>query len=375
MIDLEALDRAPRRRHPRLGGRGGRRARVHPQRGVAAGEAAGAADRGTAPRAGRSRRHAHRARAPPRRRRAGGCCATSSRSRPTCTARPSRWSATCDWRRSPPRCAAWSRRSSATCCAPTPTSAITLVEREPWDTVALVADGRLEVGLVHTWGDVALELPEHLVRTSVAADVADVIVHRDHPLAGRDVLTPHDLVDEGWVATPGGHDLPPVAEPDVRRHRPPPPDRARVRWSSSRTSPLVGAGLGIALVPRLGRGAARRRPGRRTRLRPGADPRRGRRAPAHDGRLARRRGRGRGPLVSRHRGRRRERARRGPRLSTAPHCGRRPRTECRLDTTRRRWDSLGHASPHPRRGQQAEPSGLRSITTTNGRSPPCCGPF
>ena len=33
-----------------------------------------------------------------------------------------------------PRCAAWSRRSSATCCDEHPDLALTLTEREPWDT-------------------------------------------------------------------------------------------------------------------------------------------------------------------------------------------------------------------------------------------------
>ncbi len=131
---------------------------------------------------------------------------------------------------------------------------ITLVEREPWDTVALVADGRLEVGLVHTWGDVALDLPDHLVPTSVASDVADVIVHVDHPLAGRAVLTPRDLVDEGWIATPEGT----ICRQWLSRMYDGTGSRPRIAHVSMEFEShlaLVRAGLGIALVPRLGRAA------------------------------------------------------------------------------------------------------------------------
>lgn len=134
-----------------------------------------------------------------------------------------------------------------------PGLSIALVEREPWETVTLVADGRIEVGLVHTWGDVALELPEHLVRTSVAADVADVVLHRDHPLAAREVLTPHDLVDEGWIATPEGT----ICRQWLSRMYDGTGRRPRIAHESLEFAShlaLVGAGLGIALVPRLGRG-------------------------------------------------------------------------------------------------------------------------
>ncbi len=130
---------------------------------------------------------------------------------------------------------------------------IALVEREPWETVALVADGRLEVGLVHTWGDVALDLPDHVLRTSVAADVADVILHVDHPLAGRASLTPHDLVGEAWIATPEGM----ICRQWLSRMYDGTGAHPRIAHESIEYAchlALVGVGLGIALVPRLGRG-------------------------------------------------------------------------------------------------------------------------
>ena len=129
---------------------------------------------------------------------------------------------------------------------------VSLVEHEPWDTVDLVATGQVELGLFHTWGDVPVDVPDHLVRTEVARDVADVVVHRDHPLAGRSSVTPADLVDEGWVATPEGticrQWLSRMYDGTGRR-----PRIAHVSMEFESHLALVRAGLGIALIPRLGR--------------------------------------------------------------------------------------------------------------------------
>lgn len=66
-----------------------------------------------------------------------------------------------------------------------PKLSLSLVEREPWETVDLVATGQIDIGVVHTWGDLPIDVPGHVLRTSVSSDVADVIVHRDHHLAKR----------------------------------------------------------------------------------------------------------------------------------------------------------------------------------------------
>ena len=133
-----------------------------------------------------------------------------------------------------------------------PDLSIALSEREPWDTIDLVASGQCEIGLVHGWGDVPLAIPEHLARTSVASDVADVIVHRTHPLAGRRAVTPRDLVDEGWIATLEGT----ICRQWLTRMYDGTGRLPRIAHQSMEFDShlaLVRAGLGIALVPRLGR--------------------------------------------------------------------------------------------------------------------------
>src|ERR1700729_1519454 len=80
--------------------------------------------------------------------------------------------------------------------APHPGLRVSLTEREPWDTVDLVATGQTDLGVAHSWGDVPLSVPAHVASTTIARDLADVIVRRDHPLAARPVVTPRDLAGE-----------------------------------------------------------------------------------------------------------------------------------------------------------------------------------
>lgn len=133
-----------------------------------------------------------------------------------------------------------------------PDLTLTLSEREPWDTVDLVATGHSEIGVVHSWGDVPLSIPDHLVTTELHRDIADVIAHRDHPLAQLAKVTPHDLVAEDWIATPDGT----ICRQWLNRmyagtgHL---PRIAHVSAEFDSHLALVRAGLGIALVPRLGR--------------------------------------------------------------------------------------------------------------------------
>jgi DNA-binding transcriptional LysR family regulator len=129
---------------------------------------------------------------------------------------------------------------------------ITLEEREPWDTVDLVASGHSDVGVVHSWGDQPVLVPEHVQSSVIAHDEADVLLPRDHRLAERQRLATIDLIDEVWIATPPGTicrawlDRMYVGTNRV-------PRIAHVAMEFDSHIALVDAGLGIALVPRLGR--------------------------------------------------------------------------------------------------------------------------
>jgi DNA-binding transcriptional LysR family regulator len=129
---------------------------------------------------------------------------------------------------------------------------VTIAEREPWDAISLVASGQADLGVAHSWGDVPLPVPDHLARTTLAHDLAEVIVRRDSPLASRTVVTPPDLADQDWVATPEGticrQWLYRMFDRTGRL-----PRIAHVSMEFDSHLALVRAGLGIALIPRLGR--------------------------------------------------------------------------------------------------------------------------
>lgn len=129
---------------------------------------------------------------------------------------------------------------------------VPLRESEPWETIALVASGQRDLGIVHRWGGVALAMPDHLVETPLFTDVADVILRRDHPLAGAASLTPTDLADEDWIATFDST----ICRQWLRRLFDGVSNAPRIVHESMEFEnhlELVRAGLGVALVPRMGR--------------------------------------------------------------------------------------------------------------------------
>ncbi|MDR7188034.1 DNA-binding transcriptional LysR family regulator [Microbacterium sp. BE35] len=134
-----------------------------------------------------------------------------------------------------------------------PDLSVPLRESEPWETIALVASGQRDLGIVHRWGGVALAMPDHLVSTPLFTDVADVILHRDHPLAGRTVLHPGELAGQVWVATFEAT----ICRQWLRRLFDGVPNAPRIVHESMEFQnhlELARAGRAVALVPRLGRG-------------------------------------------------------------------------------------------------------------------------
>ncbi|WP_136587371.1 LysR family transcriptional regulator [Microbacterium hydrothermale] len=127
-------------------------------------------------------------------------------------------------------------------------------ESEPWETVALVASGQRDLGIAHQWGGVALAIPDNLVVTPLFTDVADVIVHRSHRLATREVVHPVDLADEAWVATFETT----ICRQWLRRLFDGIRNAPRVVFESMEFEnhlELARTGAVVALVPRLGRAA------------------------------------------------------------------------------------------------------------------------
>ncbi len=133
-----------------------------------------------------------------------------------------------------------------------PDLSLRVMEKEPWDAIDLVADGQCEISVVHNWGDVPLAIPEHLVSRSLMHDEAHVLVPAGHHLANRKRVTPKELVEEDWIATPEGT----ICREWLHRMYDGTGKLPRITHQSMEFDShvaLVRAGLGIALVPQLGR--------------------------------------------------------------------------------------------------------------------------
>lgn len=126
-------------------------------------------------------------------------------------------------------------------------------EIDPWDAVEAVATGSHDLALAHNWEPLPLAIPDHVEVRHLGRDLADVLVHRSHPLAARHRLSVRDVVDEEWVSVAAGsicHQWLVKMHADVGRA----PRVAHVALEFATHVALVAHGHCIALVPRLGRG-------------------------------------------------------------------------------------------------------------------------
>jgi DNA-binding transcriptional LysR family regulator len=134
-----------------------------------------------------------------------------------------------------------------------PALELRMEEIDPPDAIEAVTRGELDLAVVHDWQNAPLALPESLSRTAVGEDVADVVLPAGHPLADRDALVPADLAHERWICQPPGticHDwlIKTFRGAGVE------PDQAFRIGEYQTQLALLARGIGVALLPRLGRG-------------------------------------------------------------------------------------------------------------------------
>ncbi|MEO6089960.1 MAG: LysR family transcriptional regulator [Umezawaea sp.] len=127
------------------------------------------------------------------------------------------------------------------------------VEMDPPDALEAVARGELDMAVTHDWVNAPLAVPESLSRNTLGEDYADVLLPLTHPLATRDSLVPEDLAGQRWICQPEGticHDW------LVKTFRTAgiEPDLAHRVGEYETQLALLAHGVGIALLPRLGRG-------------------------------------------------------------------------------------------------------------------------
>lgn len=128
-----------------------------------------------------------------------------------------------------------------------------LIEVDPHLSIDLAAQGVIDIAVAHDWDIAPLPAPDGLERAVIGDDLCDVLVPAGHPLAGLGPLRREDLSGQRWICQPPGsvcHDWL-VRTLRASGHE---PDLAYQASENHTQIALVAAGLGIALMPRLGRG-------------------------------------------------------------------------------------------------------------------------
>ncbi|MFF7328663.1 LysR substrate-binding domain-containing protein [Streptomyces sp. NPDC008150] len=129
-----------------------------------------------------------------------------------------------------------------------------LSEVDPHLSVDLVAKGAVDLAVAHDWDIAPLPAPEGVDHAFIGEDPCDLLVPEGHPFAARTAVRREDLGGERWICQPPGrvcHDWL-VRTLRAAGHE---PDIVHQADENPTLVALVAAGLGVALLPRLGRGA------------------------------------------------------------------------------------------------------------------------
>jgi molybdate transport repressor ModE-like protein len=134
-----------------------------------------------------------------------------------------------------------------------PSLDLRLIEVDAHLSVDLVLRGAVDLAVAHDWDIAPLPAPEGLKRVVIGDDRCDVLVPAGHRLAARGSVLRSDVAPERWICQPPGsvcHDwlVRTLRESGTE------PDMAYQVGEYRTQVALVAEGLGIALVPRLGRG-------------------------------------------------------------------------------------------------------------------------
>jgi DNA-binding transcriptional LysR family regulator len=138
-----------------------------------------------------------------------------------------------------------------------PQLTVVLRELEPVEGVGLLVRRDVDLAIAQDWENAPLALPEGVSKASIMDDVADIALPAGHRLARARTVRLDDLAGEPWITWHHGSICHDWLLHTLRRrgHEP------RVAHTASEYATqlaLVGAGLGAAVIPRLGRGAVPR---------------------------------------------------------------------------------------------------------------------
>src|SRR6185503_9804408 len=130
---------------------------------------------------------------------------------------------------------------------------VRVTETDPFEAVAAVSRGEMHVAVVHDWQNTPLSLPEGLSRVKLGSDPALVLVPATHRLAGKEFVRAEDLVGERWICQPSGSICHEWLVRTMRRAGVEPEIAYSVAEYQTQLA-MLARGIGIGLLPRLGRG-------------------------------------------------------------------------------------------------------------------------
>ena len=129
---------------------------------------------------------------------------------------------------------------------------VLLHEIDPRECLSVIERGGADLGIVHDWETVPLDLAPTLESVHLFTDTADVLLPADHPLAGADAVDAAELLHERWVSTHSGAICDDWLNQMFAMHG----ARPNVPFRDSNFSTHVGLveqRVAVALLPRLGR--------------------------------------------------------------------------------------------------------------------------
>ncbi|MEM6794815.1 MAG: LysR family transcriptional regulator [Acidobacteriota bacterium] len=134
-----------------------------------------------------------------------------------------------------------------------PSLTVEVRELEPEQALAGVSRGTLDLSVVVAWANAPLEISDQLAREVLFTDSADLALPVGHPLADRESVRLEDFHDQVWISWPRGsicHDWLVLTLRGLGIE----PQIVHTALEHATQIALVNAGLGAAVLPRLGRG-------------------------------------------------------------------------------------------------------------------------
>lgn len=134
-----------------------------------------------------------------------------------------------------------------------PRLTVRLQEMEPRDSMAALLGGDLDAIVVQDWFNSPLVVPDNLSRRQLLDDEADLVVPLEHPLAKRRSVQLSEVVNERWISWEADSVCSDWFVLTLRLSGIEPNVVHRAAEHPTQLA-LVAAGLGVAVIPRLGRG-------------------------------------------------------------------------------------------------------------------------